>query len=403
MSFEIELKCCGTVLVSELFTELVDADSRFTEVKGRDVQSLDKIQREIAAGKKIVLADVKTADADKLYRYIEKRSAEAVGFDKKKQILNKNYDRDRKKSLVSAEIQLKSSIFILADLDQVISLAEPGAATLCLFGLCGNDYPLQQSGENTHRYHLLPYKFYLDLLVKYQERQPVEVLSKNLFAGPNVLIPKSPETYQLFVESIEHIQELLPDDCTILDLGCGSGVLSLIFAQCLTENKNTGKIRISLTDILPEALATARFNLTESLNLDFKISDNCWQAENENAIFSLMPHGHLFNKINQRFDLISFNAPWVPGKPRNRSELALHDDEQKITREFLTDAHSYLNHNGRILLGYSDNGGEEYLAELEDFITAHGWVIDKTVSKRVQSYQSGRKWQKILVYVLRKR
>jgi len=403
MSFNIDLKCCGSVLVSELFTELVATDSRFTEIKGREVQSLDKIQREIAAGKKIVLYDVKSADADKLYRYIEKRSAEAVGFDKKKQILNKNYDRDRKKSLVSAEIQLKSSLFILADLDKVISFSDPVEATPLLFGLCGNDYPLMEADIDSHSFHLLPYRFYLDLLAKYQDRQIVEVAGGNLFAGPNVLIPKSPETYQLFNESVEKIREILPDDCSILDLGCGSGVLSLIFAKTLTKAQSQGGLKISLTDILPEALATARFNLAESLNLDFKVAHNCWQAENGGTVFTVLPHGHLFNKINERFDLISFNAPWVPGKPRNRSELALHDDEQKITREFLTDAHSYLNHNGRVLLGYSDNGGEEYLAELEEFILAHNWLIEDVVSKRVQSYQSGRKWQKILVYILRKK
>lgn len=395
MGFETEVKNIGSVWVSDLFVDIVKPDSKFLEIRGKAVQSLDKIQREIAAGKKIILSEVKTGDAEKLYRYIEKRCEEAVSFDKKQKILDKSYDRDRKKSFVSAEIQVKSALFVIADLDKIISFTTDVAQTPFLFGLCGNDYPVSDLESNKHCLHLVPYKFYLDLLVRYSERQEVGVLKKILFTGQNVLIPKSPETYQLFYSSIEQINEKLPTSPNILDLGCGSGVLTLIFAQILTN------CSIFLTDILPEAIAVARLNIEEALAVEFRVTDRCWQTQKDGNSINLLPSGHLFNKVNDKFDVISFNAPWVPGKPRNRSELALHDDDQKITREFLIDASRYLNHNGCVLLGYSDNGGEEYLAELEQFIQSSGWQIVNTLAKKVQSYQSGRKWQKILVYTLK--
>ena len=64
-----------------------------------------------------------------------------------------------------------------------------------------------------------------------------------------------------------------------------------------------------------------------------------------------MPPGDLFDTVSplHHFDLVIFNAPWVVSRARNRAEIAIHDENQKILTRFLHRAPEYLRVDGRLL------------------------------------------------------
>lgn len=109
-----------------------------------------------------------------------------------------------------------------------------------------------------------------------------------------------------------------------LDIGTGSGILAK------TALKFLPTIDITATDINPvtiKALQKEKFKTIQS---------------------------NLFENINQKFDLIAFNAPYLPldNREPKSSQLATtggkHGDE--ISLKFLKQAKQYLNKNGKIFL-----------------------------------------------------
>ena len=111
---------------------------------------------------------------------------------------------------------------------------------------------------------------------------------------------------------------------TYLDMGTGSGILTE------TTSKFINKKNILAVDINPKSIKLLK-------------------KKNFNAIKS-----NLFEKIKTKFDLITFNAPYLPldtREPKN-SQLATtggkHGDE--ISLKFLKQAKEHLNKNGKIFL-----------------------------------------------------
>ena len=88
-------------------------------------------------------------------------------------------------------------------------------------------------------------------------------------------------------------------------------------------------------------------------------------------------------------------------KRRNRSEYALNDENQATIKSFFEQIKTHLTKSGKIIFGYSDNGGEEAVKGLEEIIQENNLVVEKIFSKRVQSYQAGRKSMKIFTYILK--
>lgn len=152
------------------------------------------------------------------------------------------------------------------------------------------------------------------------------------------LIPR-PETEEL-AEWILSWQ--LPEAQTVLDMGCGSGVLGLTLAA------ERPSWQVTLADVSREALALTQENLAR-LNLS-------------NASTSL---SHLFTSISSPFDGIVANLPYIPlADKESMSREVLHDpslalfsgmDGLDLIREFIPLAFEYLKPNGWIALeiGYN--------------------------------------------------
>ena len=129
----------------------------------------------------------------------------------------------------------------------------------------------------------------------------------------------------------------LYQDKGILELGSGSGILSVVMAKHGAKN-------VIATDIMDACVNNTREN-AEILNLNHIIE---------------VRKGDLFEPIKEeRFDLIVFAHPIYCGEPTEGSglEIAIMDDGGLI-RRFLTDAKTYLKPEGRLLLPFNEGAGE---------------------------------------------
>lgn len=109
-----------------------------------------------------------------------------------------------------------------------------------------------------------------------------------------------------------------------LDMGTGSGILPK------TASKFLDKKNILAADINPKAVKSLK-------------------QKGFNAIKT-----NLFSKIKDKFDLITFNAPYLPLDPREpkSSQLATTGGKRgdEISIKFLRQAKNHLNKDGKILL-----------------------------------------------------
>ena len=129
-----------------------------------------------------------------------------------------------------------------------------------------------------------------------------------------------------------------------LDVGTGTGLIALIMAR-----KADFVIGV---DINPKAVELARRNaeLNGIRNVEFRLSD-------------------LFENVSGKFDVITFNAPYLPGKPEEPIDFALVGGEtgREVIDRFIGEVKSHLNPRGRVYLVQSSiTGIEETLKRFED-------------------------------------
>ncbi|WP_297470061.1 HemK2/MTQ2 family protein methyltransferase [Thermococcus sp.] len=129
-----------------------------------------------------------------------------------------------------------------------------------------------------------------------------------------------------------------------LDVGTGTGLIALLMAK---------KARYVLgVDINPNAVELARKNarLNGIKNVEFKVSD-------------------LFERVEGKFDVITFNAPYLPGRPEEPIDFALVGGERgrEVIDRFIAEVPDYLSAEGRVYLVQSSiTGIEETLKRFED-------------------------------------
>ena len=128
---------------------------------------------------------------------------------------------------------------------------------------------------------------------------------------------------------------------TALDVGTGTGLIALLMAK---------KARFVLgVDVNPLAVELARKNaqLNCIKNVEFRVSD-------------------LFENVSGKFDVITFNAPYLPGEAEEPIDLALVGGEtgREVIDRFISEVPKYLTKNGRVYLVQSSITGIERTLEL---------------------------------------
>jgi len=102
----------------------------------------------------------------------------------------------------------------------------------------------------------------------------------------------------------------------VLEIGTGCGLAAIVCAEQGAE--------VTAVDINPEAVSCAKKNAEKyNLKIDFR-------------------KGDLFEPINEKFDLIIFNSPYLPGEDK---DVALVNTG--AVQRFLQEYRNYLNKNGR--------------------------------------------------------
>lgn len=160
-------------------------------------------------------------------------------------------------------------------------------------------------------------------LHRYDEFVMERVWGVPILVTPTVFNPKRLRTGEFFASRID--AALIGPQAEVLDLGTGSGVCA-VFAAAHAQ-------RVVAVDINAAAVRCARVNALLN-RLEDKIE---------------VRHGDLFQPVaGQRFDLILFNPPFLPGEPRDDRERAWRSNG--VAERFADGLNGHLKRAGSALL-----------------------------------------------------
>ncbi|MBA2840452.1 release factor glutamine methyltransferase [Methanococcus maripaludis] len=182
----------------------------------------------------------------------------------------------------------------------------------------------------------------------------IEINGIKIKTHPKVYVPA--EDSELLIENLVDVKNK-----SVLDVGTGSGI------QAINAVKQ-GALKVIGIDINPYAVECAKIN--SELNeinpekLKFKTSD-------------------LFKNINEKFDVILFNAPYLPTSDEEKLEKYLNyafdggKDGREVLDKFLDEVANYLKKDGIIqILQSSLTDGNKTIEKMEKL----GFVAKQTGS-----------------------
>lgn len=189
---------------------------------------------------------------------------------------------------------------------------------------------------------------YFDILKKRQEGIPLQyILGREDFYGrtftvlEGVLIPRQDTEI-----SVEVILKILKNNNikNLLEIGCGSGIVSVTL-----DLETRGQVDITAVDISPQAIKNTNVN-KNNLKSNIKILES-----------------NLFEEINEKFDLIYSNPPYIKSHEIENLQVEVRDHEPRLAldggsdglyfyRKIIKDAPIFLNSHGYLVfeIGYDE-------------------------------------------------
>ena len=125
-------------------------------------------------------------------------------------------------------------------------------------------------------------------------------------------------------------------DKTVLEIGTGSGLLSLC---CL----KAGARRVVATDVNSAAVANAAYN-ADLLGIAHRLETRLVPLKQTDA--------YTVVEDTEKFDLIISNPPWENQKPISIDQYALYDERFQLLRSILEDLPKHLEAGGQAYLAY---------------------------------------------------
>lgn len=145
---------------------------------------------------------------------------------------------------------------------------------------------------------------------------------------PEVFFPHFTISTKLLMQ---HIEPLSLSQKSFLELGCGTGLISVLAAQ-------KGAL-VTSSDINPEAIRNVKLNATKN-----KVTLNALESD----LFSNIP--------KQTFDYILINPPYYPRKPESRAEEAWFCGENfEYFEKLFSSLPAYFNENSTVLMILSED------------------------------------------------
>jgi len=192
---------------------------------------------------------------------------------------------------------------------------------------------------------------FIEKSLQHKGEYVIEIEGKSLWVHPQVMSPKYSYSPRFFIQNWD-----IKKGMTVLDIGTGTGILALFAAL-------KGAKYVVATDTNPHACTIAEKNMQEN-NVADKIK---------------IINSNLFTNIRkEKFDRILFNAPYWNKKadPSIPLTYGVFDENYKTIKRFFKESKDYLNHKGKILLGFSTQDNAELIKKM---IYKAGLVIEKEI------------------------
>jgi release factor glutamine methyltransferase len=187
------------------------------------------------------------------------------------------------------------------------------------------------------------------LVLRRLRREPVayilgrrEFWSLPLRITPDVLIPR-PETETLVAEALRVLSPTDQEELRLLEIGTGSGAISIALA------KELPKAKITATDLSPKALSVAEENAAKN-----RVRDQIRFLQGD--LFQPVPKG-------ETFDLVVSNPPYITRGQLSSLMPEVRDYEPRIALDGGKDGLDFFRRAMPAVAGYLRSGGW-FLAEL---------------------------------------
>lgn len=186
----------------------------------------------------------------------------------------------------------------------------------------------------------------------------MRVYGKTFILLPDVFSPRVTLTSTFLAKNLG-----VKKDDYVLDLGTGCGIQAVFAAEKAKK--------VIATDINIQAVRCAKINA--------KINKVADKIE--------VKHGNLFEPVKEeKFDLIIFSPPYIPGKPKNYLEHAWFCGEKcEVIKEFFREVRRHLKPNGRVRMIYSTIGDVNLLFKAIEKNSLRWFVVTymKTIMEKI--------------------
>lgn len=196
---------------------------------------------------------------------------------------------------------------------------------------------------------LLPLSDYLGMVGSYEwYRKGMYVFALQDYIYPYYSV--FPPTRQDYIELLDNINSTDNKERTLMEIGIGTGVISLILINQKKVTKVIG------TDINPYAVACAKDNIKR---FGYENQVDVVQAD-------MFPQ-----TTGDKVDILFFNPPWRPLKKREEAagedkqekddeltllDQSIYDPDQQLLRRYLLNAQYYVKEDGQVYLLLSNLG-----------------------------------------------
>ena len=193
----------------------------------------------------------------------------------------------------------------------------------------------------------------------------VDFYGYNFKVNNNVLIPRF-ETEELVDRTIKYVQKYFDSNVRIVDLGCGSGCISVALSKKLG-------VSVDAVDISSDALEVAR--------------ENC--IRNDASINFYL--GNMLEPLSSKYDVIISNPPYISYDEEiddivknNEPNLALYADNDGLYfyDEILKNCKKYLNDKFMIAFEIGYTQGDRIRNMALEYLGAVSVSVEKDLSGR---------------------
>lgn len=201
--------------------------------------------------------------------------------------------------------------------------------------------------------YMLYYHFHLKGRLK--RTMHVNVVGFNFVVFPTVFSPSQYHSSEVFARFVDELGDLKGK--RVLDMGCGSGVISVVAAS--------KGARCLAVDINPASVKAVWVNAHVN-----GILDNVKAIKSD--LFTNLPSPA--GSGEGSYDLMFFNPPYFLGIPKNDFEAGFKGgNNYDVIRKFVEDAPKYLSNDGIVYLIISD---DMELSLLENMVKAGGFSFE---------------------------